>query len=125
MSKYSELFKDPRWQKKRLEILNRDNFKCVCCDDDKETLHVHHKWYEKGLKPWEYKGPCLVTLCESCHAREHLLKDPAAKALINTLLSRGFLSSDLIEFSLIINDMTETEVECLLVVNEMKRKVAL
>jgi len=25
---YSEKLKDPRWQKKRLEILSRDNFTC-------------------------------------------------------------------------------------------------
>ena len=30
---YSEKLKDPRWQKKRLEILERDNFRCQYCGD--------------------------------------------------------------------------------------------
>ena len=116
MSGYSELLKDPRWQKKRLEILDRDGFKCACCGDDKETLHVHHKFYEKGLKPWEYKSPSLVTLCSSCHSLEHSLKEHAEKALVHTLLSRGFLSQEMIELSLIVNGMTDAEVSSLLIV---------
>lgn len=28
---YAEQLKDPRWQKKRLEILNRDEWKCTWC----------------------------------------------------------------------------------------------
>lgn len=32
MSKsYAEKFKDPRWQKKRLKIMERDNWKCCEC----------------------------------------------------------------------------------------------
>jgi len=67
---YSEKFKDPRWQKKRLEILNRDGFKCRYCDRDTETLHVHHikNNYEA---PWDVEGVQLITLCEDCHKWEH------------------------------------------------------
>lgn len=64
---YSELLKDPRWQRKRLEILNRDEFRCQACMDSESTLHVHHKHYVKGRLPWEYEEFELVTLCESCH----------------------------------------------------------
>lgn len=42
---YSEKLKDPRWQKKRLEILNRDEFACRFCGDNKSTLNVHHISY--------------------------------------------------------------------------------
>ena len=64
---YSELLKDPRWQKKRLEILQRDKFTCRSCNDDLSTLHVHHFYYDNELLPWEYKDDDLITLCETCH----------------------------------------------------------
>ena len=67
---YSEQLKDPRWQKKRLEILQRDDFTCQVCGDKESTLHVHHKCYTKGKKPWEYEAYSLITLCEECHKDE-------------------------------------------------------
>ena len=45
MSTYQEKLKHPKWQKKRLEILQRDEFKCVHCLDGESTLHVHHNMY--------------------------------------------------------------------------------
>lgn len=67
---YSEKLKDPRWQKKRLEILERDEWQCKICHTEKKTLHVHHKKYEYGKDPWEIDSDYLVTLCEDCHAVE-------------------------------------------------------
>lgn len=71
---YADFLKDPRWQKKRLEILNRDNFKCRACKDDLNTLHVHHLCYKNNLKPWEYKDEDLITLCENCHKALHYIE---------------------------------------------------
>jgi hypothetical protein len=59
--------KDPRWQKKRLKILERSNFTCELCDDTETTLHVHHKAYRKGADPWDYEDYELQCLCENCH----------------------------------------------------------
>lgn len=64
---YAERLKDPRWQKRRLEIMSRDGFACQSCFGDEETLHVHHIVYRKKAMPWEYPDEDLVTLCESCH----------------------------------------------------------
>lgn len=61
------MLKDPRWQKKRLEIFNRDNFTCKLCGDPKSTLHIHHKKYASNTSPWDYQNDSLVTLCEHCH----------------------------------------------------------
>ena len=71
---YSEYLKNPKWQKKRLEILSRDNFSCVVCGKGIETdtaLHVHHLSYRKGCMPWEYDNSNFVTLCEQCHSDVH------------------------------------------------------
>lgn len=70
MKTYSEKLKDPRWQRKRLEIMHRDEFRCRVCGDEAKTLHIHHVRYIKGREPWEYKDFYLVTLCEDCHRDE-------------------------------------------------------
>jgi hypothetical protein len=64
---YSEKLRDPRWQKKRLEILQRDNFTCLLCGDKETELHIHHEEYIRGRKPWEYENSKLKTLCKHCH----------------------------------------------------------
>jgi len=66
-SAYSEKLRDPRWQRKRLEIFQRDDFKCLNCGDDKKTLHVHHLAYSKN--PWDCPSNLLETLCQPCHDR--------------------------------------------------------
>lgn len=66
MKTYSEKLRDPKWQKKRLEILERDNFSCQVCKDDKTELHIHHKKY--GYEnPWENESDDLITCCKYCH----------------------------------------------------------
>ncbi|MEZ5003925.1 MAG: hypothetical protein R2730_12930 [Chitinophagales bacterium] len=34
-------------------------------------LHVHHKYYQVSLKPWEYPDDALTTLCMHCHEELH------------------------------------------------------
>lgn len=71
---YKDQLRKPEWQKKRLGIMQRDNFTCQICLDTEETLQVHHKSYDKGKKAWEYGNDRLITLCETCHSEltEHL-----------------------------------------------------
>lgn len=68
---YQQKLKDPRWQKKRLEVLAESGWQCSSCGDQESTLHVHHLVYVKGREPWEYENYELVVLCESCHQRTH------------------------------------------------------
>lgn len=100
MSIYTEKLKHPKWQKKRLEILSRDNFTCRRCDSDSTTLHVHHKIYEKGKEPWEYDEKLLITLCADCHESESEFLKFAPYDLQKAFLAAGFFAldfSDLIE----------------------------
>lgn len=68
--KYLEKLKDPRWQRKRLEVLERDNFTCKACGDTETTLNIHHIFYLPHKDPWDIPSGFLVTLCESCHKPE-------------------------------------------------------
>jgi 5-methylcytosine-specific restriction endonuclease McrA len=68
---YLEKLKDPRWQKMRLKVLERDEFRCQLCWNDKLTLHVHHKYYVNGKQPFDYPLKALLTLCEKCHSIIH------------------------------------------------------
>lgn len=58
---------DPRWQEKRLRIMDRDGFSCRSCGATNNTLHVHHRAYEKGGRIWDTPDHDLVTLCDECH----------------------------------------------------------
>lgn len=64
---YFEKLKDPRWQAKRLRIMDRDKFTCRSCGETAKPLHVHHSRYDKGRDPWDYSDCDLVTLCAGCH----------------------------------------------------------
>lgn len=84
-SDYSKKLRDPRWQKKRLEILEAAQWKCEDCGDDKAELQVHHSIYIKGFQPWDYSQNTLMALCSSCHtARQQL--DSIAKIRFACLL---------------------------------------
>lgn len=62
---YKEKPLDPRWQKKRLEVFERDGFQCQFCGSKERTLNVHHKKYTG--EPWEAPTEDLETLCVICH----------------------------------------------------------
>lgn len=73
---YSDKLRDPRWQKKRLEVMQRDKFSCCHCGASDKTLNVHHAFYVKNRDVWDYPMFSLVTLCEDCHVSAGLPKDP-------------------------------------------------
>lgn len=65
---YAEKLRDPRWQRKRLEIFERDKFSCRFCADTESPLHVHHRRYDRLKDPWDYPNDNFLTLCETCHS---------------------------------------------------------
>lgn len=68
---YADLLKSPLWQKKRLQIMERDGWKCTNCLCETEQLHVHHEQYLSSCLPWEYPDELLKTLCDTCHKSTH------------------------------------------------------
>jgi hypothetical protein len=104
MSNYSELLRDPRWQKKRLEIMQRDEFSCQNCGDGESILNVHHKYYVSGKKPWEYDNVSLITLCEDCHECEETCKKENELTFLETFYNFGFLSHHLQEIAIEIHN---------------------
>lgn len=80
---YAEKLKHPKWQKRRLKIMEASGFTCSGCGSDEKTLHVHHKAYRKGAEPWDYEDDELECLCEDCHKGIHAIRDE-----ISTLMGR-------------------------------------
>lgn len=92
---YKEKLKDPRWQKKRLEIFKRDGWCCQKCFDNQSTLHVHHRIYEPDKEPWEYDDDLLVTLCDTCHIDEK--NNQHVYLSLTDILRRRFFAEDVHE----------------------------
>jgi 5-methylcytosine-specific restriction endonuclease McrA len=83
---YGEKLLDPRWQRKRLEILLAADFTCEACGSKTETLQVHHGYYEKGRMPWGYDNESLLCLCDKCHKERQLLEDKIKRCLLFLIL---------------------------------------
>ena len=80
---YAEKLKDRRWQKKRLKVLERDNFECQLWTKHKGTIIVHHKYYLKVKDPWQYPMKALISLCENCNKLIHPEKYKQKEECVN------------------------------------------
>jgi len=70
--RYYEQLNDEKWQEKRREILERDDFQCVKCEN-KTRPEVHHGYYDPWTMLWEYEDNTMHTLCRECHDQTHKL----------------------------------------------------
>lgn len=102
---YAEKLRDPRWQKKRLEILERDNFCCRECGDKKTELHVHHLIYFSKTEPWDFPNCCLVTVCKNCHKTRQSFEQQWKSVASNR--STSFLAASHYLLSCILSVTTE------------------
>lgn len=100
---YSQKLKDPRWQKKRLEILQRDSFSCQNCGETTKTLHVHHRVYN-GCDPWSINNECLLSLCEDCHKIFEIVTPEAIKN-INSILKKRFYPNQIMLFAHLLESL--------------------
>jgi len=81
---YTEKLRDPRWQRRRLEVMQNAGFACERCNADDVILNVHHIVYRRGAEPWDYDDDDLACLCEDCHDREHRAID-----MLRRLIRKG------------------------------------
>ena len=67
--KYQLYLLSPEWRKLRNRTLERDGYKCQNkrCGSS-ENLEVHHLTYKRLYKE---RLSDLITLCRSCHKKEH------------------------------------------------------
>lgn len=66
-SQYSIYLNSPAWHAKKIQVLERDAYRCALCNTG-EALEVHHKTYDNiGREPLED----LTTLCAPCHSDYH------------------------------------------------------
>lgn len=79
---YAEQLRHPNWQRRRLQILARDEWTCQGCLARDRELHVHHKTYVKGRLAWEYADEELQTLCKDCHQTRHELEQELKALLV-------------------------------------------
>lgn len=110
-TQYWQKLQNPKWQKKRLEVLERAGFACESCGDSESQLHVHHNEYFKGREPWEYDKHQLSVLCESCHENRHNRVDPL-KLICSFLPPDGPFCRD--EIAMVIGGFTGTDYDALL-----------
>lgn len=93
--KYADKLPDPRWQKTRLRIFERDAYQCQMCECRTKSLQVHHLLYA-GKDPWDTHDDYLLTVCSDCHDRLYRLKD-LIKAAVTPNHSGAFLLQCLCE----------------------------
>ena len=88
--KYLEKLKDPRWQKIRLEVFERDAWTCQRCYDTETTLNIHHRYYKDNTEPWDYPLESLVSLCENCHSEEREVRQSYERDMLHALREKFF-----------------------------------
>ena len=95
-----EKFRDVRWQKKRIEILERDGERCQGIDENgvqckktlkDEQLEIHHRNYTTP-DPWDEPSENLISLCRECHEKEKNANlGQAARDVCNALMKSNWM----------------------------------
>jgi hypothetical protein len=76
MASFADRFKDPRWLRRRDEIIAAADYQCQDCGAA-DTLEVHICYFEKGCEPWEYPDEAYRCIC----AEDRAIRRPLEKEL--------------------------------------------
>lgn len=115
---YIEQLSHPNWQKKRLEIFDRDKWSCQICGNTENQLHAHHIVYLKDYLCWEYPDSFIITLCNKCHSNPDIINHITLTAiyifngilkLCNNDINELLNSFDGIDYLIGMEDYTENE----------------
>lgn len=88
MSTYAEKLRKPAWQKRRLKVMERDNWTCQLCKSTERTLNVHHLKYTG--EPHEAPDEDLITYCELCHSLVEKLKPSVVTKIETFRIAEGY-----------------------------------
>jgi hypothetical protein len=108
---YAEKLLDPRWQKLRLRVFERDKWKCRCCGNSDATLNAHHPVYHPLSEgPWDYEIDAIITLCSECHADEHMGLDSSKANVLLAIVKMGYWASfEMDAFCDVLNILTKDD----------------
>ncbi|HZL77828.1 MAG TPA: HNH endonuclease signature motif containing protein [Candidatus Limnocylindrales bacterium] len=97
---YSEdKLRDIRWEKKRIEILERDGGRCQAMDENgkqcwktlkEEKLQVHHRNYTTA-NIWDEPSSNLLTLCKEHHKEEQFALGKSAREVSFALMKSNWM----------------------------------
>lgn len=121
---YKEQLKSPKWQKRRLEIMQRDNFTCQICGATEKQLHVHHTSYLPHTDVWDYDDYRLITLCEDCHKEEHdcFNEVDGLQIVLQSVRAEGFTN---IEIKYLLEELITSDLILKLIAYLCKKKGSL
>ena len=89
---YSEKLREPRWQRRRLELFASAGWKCQECGSTTRNLQAHHCSYAPLIEPWDLPDSVMMVLCEVCHEHrqgfENTIRFEIGKIMRNTPLPR-------------------------------------
>ena len=71
LKSYSEQLRTPEWKAFRQRVIDVNGRACRACRRSDKIIQVHHLFYEKTRKPWDYELNEVTVLCEDCHASMH------------------------------------------------------
>jgi hypothetical protein len=92
MRPQKEKYKDLRWKRRSLEVLERDKGFCQNCGKSsfEIVLQAHHRNYSAS-DPWDEPMENLVTLCVTCHPIEQKNLGTAARNVAAALMKSNWM----------------------------------
>ena len=74
---YQRYLRSAAWNEKRIRRLQIDHCRCAICGSSDQQLNVHHLTYRNIMQ--EDVEQDLITLCRSCHAMLHRIRECSAQ----------------------------------------------
>lgn len=107
------------WKQFSRDVRREHENGCAICRRCDVQTHVHHLFYEPGLKLWEYSQNDVMLLCAECHKefheqlnnfRKHVFKHltPGLMRVLNGALLVGLTQHDPLEFVHAVAEMASS-----------------